>query len=93
VRQLHPQHRRLQLLQPAVEPLDLADVAFALAVVAQHADAVGELRVVGGHRAAVGQGAEILGRVEAPRHRVAMRADAPAAPTRAVALRRVLDHA
>ena len=92
MRQLHAQDGGLQWVEPAVVALHFVHVLHARAVVAQHAEAVGQLRVVGGHGAAVAHGAQVLAGVEAPGHGVAMRAQALALVARAVRLRAILQH-
>ena len=59
VRQLGQQDRGLQRIQPAVEP-ETVQVARVRAVVAQFADPRFDVRIVGHHRAAIAEGAEIF---------------------------------
>ena len=66
-------------------------VAAPLRVVAQGADALGEDRVVGGHRAAFAGRAEVLAGVEPEAAEASHRAGAAAAVVGAVRLRRVFD--
>ena len=93
MRQLDAQDGGLQRVEPAVVALHLVDVLHPRAVVAQHAEAVGQLRVVGGDGAAVAQGAQVLAGIEAPGHGIAVRAQALALVARAVRLRAVFQHA
>src|SRR4051812_28972399 len=61
VRELHAQDAGLELIQPRVVPDQLEGLLVARAVEAQGADGLGERRVRGGDRAAVAEGAEVLG--------------------------------
>ena len=85
----HAEERRLEVVQPAVGA-DLDDLLAARgAVVAQAANAGDRLRVPGGQAAAVGEGAQVLARVEAPGDGVAEGADPGAVDPRPVSLGRV----
>ena len=81
----------LERVEPAVVARDLVDVFDFGAVVAQPAQARGELGVVGGDRAAVAEGAEVLAGIEAPGDGVAMGAEALALIAGAMGLGGVLD--
>ena len=60
-------------------------------MVAQQAHPFGDLRIVGGDRAGVAIGAEILAGVEAEARGIAQHADAPSIPGRAVRLGGIFD--
>ena len=90
--ELDPQHRGLDLVEPAVHPLHAVLVLGLLAVVAEHAHPLGHLGVVGHHHAGVAVGPEVLGRVEAPARDVGEGADPVPRVLGAVCLRGVLDH-
>ena len=70
----------------------VARAAAALPVRAQQAHLLGQLAVVGQHRAAIAIGAERLRRIEAGGRRVALSARGLAAPAGTEALRRILQH-
>src|SRR3954451_6357716 len=74
--QLHAQDRGLQLVEARVVAHVLVGDLVPRAVEAQHAHAVGDLRVAGGDRAAVAERAEVLRRVEGERRDRAQRARA-----------------
>jgi hypothetical protein len=90
-RQPQVEHRRLQAVEAAVgADLDVV-VARGLAMVGEPEDLPHQVGVHAGDAAGVAEGAEVLGRVEAPGRQIAERADAPPLVLRAVRLRRVLD--
>ena len=89
--QLHPQQRRLQLVEPRIDALEKMAVLRLGTVVAQRRDALRQPRVGGHHRAAVAQRAQVLGREETEGRRIAKRTGLAAVARRAVRLRRVLD--
>ena len=62
VRQLDPQHRRLQRVEPEVAADPLVEVLRLRAVIAQQPDFVRERRVVGRDQAGVAERAEVLAR-------------------------------
>src|SRR5688572_2584758 len=64
--ELRSEHCRLDLIEPAVEAYHFVHVFLARSVVAQDAQSVGDVIVIGGHPAAVAERAEILAGVEAP---------------------------
>ena len=68
--ELDAQQRGLQLVEARVVADLVVVVLDARAIVAQHPQPFGERRVVGGHGAAVAERAEVLARIEAPRHGV-----------------------
>ena len=90
--QLDAQEGRLHLVEPRIEAALQVHVFHPAAVVAQHAQPLGQLGIVGGDRAAVAEGAEILGRKETVRAGMAERAGPPSAHLGALRLRHVLDH-
>ena len=90
--QLDAQHRRLERVQPAVQPDRFVDVLRAAAVDPQHADPVGECLIVGDDHAAVPEPAEVLGGKEAEAPRLPERAGLAVPPRRPDRLRGVLDH-
>ena len=92
MRQLDRQRRRLELVQTRDGRLTLADVLLAPAIHAQRPRAFGHLRVAGEDRAAVAERAEVLGRVEAERGRVAEGANTLARVLGAVRLGAILEH-
>jgi len=67
--------------------------ALERAVIAQLANARGQIGIVGGHGAAIAEAAEIFLDDEAQAHHVAMFADGKGIAARADALRAILDHA
>jgi hypothetical protein len=76
--ELLDQYRRLQRVEPGIEPD--ANIVVLVAALAVHTDTIercGELVVIGEDRAAIAVAAERLGREEARRSRDAKRADAP----------------
>src|SRR5216684_4945061 len=91
-RQFHPQQRSLQRIEPRVESEHFVPVLHARAVVAQNADAVGELSVVRCYCAGIAIRAEVLSRIKAPAGSVAERAGPAGVLAPAVGLRRVLEY-
>ena len=89
--ELDPQHRALDPLHPIVEPLEGMVILPLLAPVAQHADPLGEVLVVGDHHAALAAGPEVLPGIEAEAAHVADGAHAPALVLRAVGLGSIFD--
>ena len=65
--ELHPQHRRLQFVEPAVVALDCVLVLFRRPVVREKPYPFDQVTVVSRDRTPVAVRSEILGRVEAPR--------------------------
>ncbi|MNX91376.1 hypothetical protein D3C86_1234510 [compost metagenome] len=92
VGQLHAQDGGLDLVQPRVRARQAADVAILPAVFAQPPDLLGDLGRGRRDAAAVADGAQVLGRVEAEGGRIAEGADLAPVKLRAVGLRAVLDH-
>src|SRR6266545_3983139 len=88
--QLDPQDRRLHGVDPPVPRERDVVVLLLLAVVAHHPDPLGQLGVVGGQRAPVPVGAQVLARVERERGEGAEAAGPFAVPPRAVRLAGVL---
>ncbi len=91
VLQLHPQHRRLHFVEPRVEALELVAILHVGTVVAQRRDALRQHGVVGQHRTAVAECAEVLRRKETEGRRIAERAGLASVAHRAMRLRRVFD--
>ena len=91
-RQLGAQEGGLHFVEPRIEAALQVHVLHPAAVVAQHAQPLGQPGIVGRDRAAIAEGAEILGREEAVRAGVTQRAGPPAAHLGALRLRHVLDH-
>ena len=78
--QLHAQHRRLHLVEPAaVAELDVV-IAAGVAVVAQPAHVLGHVVAIREQQAGVAAGAEVLGRIERQAGDVAPAADRAARP-------------
>ena len=92
MREFHPQKRGLQWVEAAIEALHFVHIFFARAIIAQHADAVGDFWVVGRDRAAIAHGAEILARIKAPGHGIAMRAEALAFVSRTMGLGGIFEY-
>src|ERR1035441_7726197 len=63
--QLHRQDASLDRVQAAVIAFDLVIVLAILAMVAEHADFLRQLGIVGGYRAGFSAGPEVLARIEA----------------------------
>ena len=74
--QLDAEEGGLEGVEAAVVARDLVDVFEVGAVVAQPAQARGELGIVGGDGTAVAEGAEVLAGIEAPGDGVAVGAQA-----------------
>src|SRR5262252_8519687 len=62
--ELHPQHRRLQAVEPAVDAFYLVDVLVDAAVIGQHPHASNEVRVSTDDGPAISVAAEVLPREE-----------------------------
>jgi len=92
MRQLGPQDGSLDRVEARIHALHLVHVFHPAAIVAQHADAVGQIGAVRGDRTAIAQGAQVLAGIEAPAHHIAMRADAAPLVARAMGLGGILDH-
>ena len=92
VRQLHPQDRRLELVQPRVVAERLIADLVARAVEAQEPGLFGEGAVGGDDCSAVSEAGEVLGRVEGERGRGAECAGPSGGRARAGGLRGVLQH-
>jgi hypothetical protein len=90
--ELDAQDRRLQRVEPRVVADQLEGLLVARPVEAQHPHALGDLVVACEHRAAVAEGAEVLGREEGQSGGRAQRARAAGRRTRAERLRGVLEH-
>src|SRR6185369_1614112 len=88
----HTQQRSLKLVEPAVEASLLVVILALRSVVAQQPYPFGQLIVVGGHRAGVTVGAEILRRIKTPSGSVAKASDHSITVARTMGLGRVLDH-
>ena len=74
VLQLHPQHRRLHGVQPAVPANLFVVVAATASMIAQPANMVGNAGIIGGDAAAIAVGAQILCGIEAEARRFPQRA-------------------
>src|SRR5438477_6208829 len=85
--ELDAQESGLQLVEPRIVAALEVHVLHAAAVVAQHAQALGERSIVSRDRAAIAEGADILGRKEGVRAGMAERAGPPAAHLGALRLR------
>ena len=90
--ELDAQNRRLQWIEPAVATLNFIHIFYARAVIAQHADAVGDFWIIGRDRAAIAHRAKILAGIKTPGDGVAVRADALSLIARAMGLGGVLQH-
>ncbi len=89
--QLDPQQRRLHFVQARVHALHQVPVLDVRPVVAQHPDLRGQRGIVGGHRAAVAERAQVLAGEETETGGVAETSGMAPVQARAVRLRRVLD--
>ena len=93
VRQLHVEHRGLQLIDTEVAADERVVVLRFPAVHAQHGEPLGERRIVGDTRAGIAEGAEVLGREEGQAADIAETAGARAVRVRrADRLGGILDH-
>src|SRR3989338_3629342 len=86
------QDRGLQFLQPAVYSLHLILIPLGLTILADPPHPLGELGVVGRHRAAVAEGAEILRRIKTERVYVSEGANLSPAPRGARRLRAIFEY-
>jgi hypothetical protein len=89
--QLDPENRRLNLIQTAVDPLDLGQAASIETVKTKASHARGQLRIVGDAEAPVAKRAEVLGRIEGEAPDRAERAHVTPGDARAMGLGAVLD--
>ena len=65
VAKFHSQKSSLQFVQPRVETFILVVIFLLGAVVAEHADTVRQFRIIGCHRAAIAECAEVFARIKA----------------------------
>src|SRR6185437_8534083 len=90
-RKLHPEDRRLQLVEARIHAGEIADIALAPAIFAQRLETPGKTVVAGHHHAAIAERTEILGGIEAERGEIAEAARTPPGEARAMALCAILD--
>ena len=92
VRQFHAEHSRLDAVHPGVPSNDIMMVFPGLAMVAEHAHAIGERGIVGGDGAGFAEGTEVFAGIKAETTGDTEAAGAAALVSGAVGLAGVLDH-
>src|SRR5580658_4167059 len=90
--QLHPQDRPLKTLHAVVESAQHVMILSVLSPVAQHANRPRIVSIVGGDRAPLAIGSEILAGIKTEARHIADAADSAALIFRAVRLGGVFDH-
>lgn len=86
--ELDAQHGALQRIETAVHAGDLVYVLHTRAIIAQDANAIRQIRAIGGNSASIAERAEVLARIEAPADHITVRA--PPVITGAMSLRAIL---
>ena len=92
-RQLDREDRRLDRVEPRVDPRTGADVTLAPAIFADFPGGLGERGIYRGDYSGVAERPQILRRIKAEARDVAETPDSALAVTGAMALRAILDHA
>lgn len=88
---LDPKHRRLERVEPRIDPTDLIHIFLSGSVIAERPHTLRYSRIVGSDGARIAERSEILSGVKAPGDGVAVTSDALPFVSRAMSLRGILD--